>query len=619
MLRPAGGRSPKIKSQQRKSKEEQQAVAIYSASVSTIGRSAGRSATAAAAYRTGTLVIDERQGLIHDYTRKSGVDHVSRHYPEGVADIGTDELWNRAELAESKKNANVARELLIALPHELQPFQRRALAEAISGKLVERFHVAVESSVHLPDKEGDQRNHHAHILFTTRVMDSEGKLGDKTRALDERYGRGPKEIEWIREMVEIETNLALERAGLDVRVDRRTLEEQQAAALAAGDLEAAKELDRAPQTHEGPRVTQIRRECEKAGREPLGALDIAAANDAIGFDLDAGRVELAEVISMIEHLEKRNAERDTAHAEAIHENTLRDSLKVALTDFDSVRSERIDLAIKLDQGKPRCVLDALDLKKEMVRANKEADAWRKAHPIAARLADSTGVKLETDRTAEHASAAYLKSPALKEARAWTAENKIDKARYVELTETLESSKVEIRALKKELSTLNTADPEVTRAIKDEVAQAVEHAQPEIAAFVDNHRTEIAAAADMGGVEAWMSSEIIETGNPVIDQMSRKAAQFRSRMMREELQRAEQNDAIAGQAIQKFQASLRKALDGSLRSAAREAEPQIDYAAEARRITAEAAERALRAPKQAPAEYVPTWKRGKQHDGFEPGR
>jgi hypothetical protein len=592
-------------------------VAIYSASVSTIGRSAGRSATAAAAYRTGTVVIDERQGLIHDYSRKGGVDHVSRHYPEGVADMGTDELWNRAELAEKKKNANVARELLIALPHELQPFQRRELAEVISGKLVGRFHVAVESSVHLPDKEGDQRNHHAHILFTTRVMDSDGKLGDKTRALDERYGRGPKEIEWIREMVEIETNLSLEAAGLDVRVDRRSLEQQQAAAFAAGDLEAANALDREPQAHEGPRVTQIRREAAREGRAPLGALDIAAANDAIGFNQQAAKAELAEVVSMIQHIEKRTAEHVIAHDEALHENQLRDKLKTAVIAHKKVQSERADLGIKLDQGKPFFVYEARDFKRAMTNAKTEAEAWRKAHPIAAKIADSSGFKLESDRKADRAAEAYMKSPERPQARTWTAERKADEGRYIELTEALHSSKANIQEAKKELAALNTSDPKVIEQIEHETAQAVEAAHPEIASFVDTNRNEIAACADFGGVDVWMSSEIIETGNPVLDQLSRKASQFRSRMMREERQRVEKNDSIQAQAVAKYQAVFRRDFENAFASAVREVEPRIDQAAEARKLAVEAAAAAIRKRKQAPEPYVPTWKRDNRNDDDSP--
>lgn len=222
--------------------------------------------------------------------------------------MSTSELWNKAEAAEVRKNSVVARELVVALPHELDREQRIELADKMAGELVERYKVAAEVSVHLPDKEGDKRNHHAHIMFTTREMDSKGELGAKTRVLDDRIKTGPEEVQWMRGMVESKTNEALERAGRGERIDMRSLADQRTAALEAGDHERAKELDRPATQHEGPRVTQIRREAEKAGREPLGALDRAAANDSV-HGLVKDRLELKQVSAQIIDFEKARAER----------------------------------------------------------------------------------------------------------------------------------------------------------------------------------------------------------------------------------------------------------------------------------------------------------------------
>ena len=419
-------------------------------------------------------------------------------------------------------------------------------------------------------------------------------------------------------MVEQETNAALEAAGVESRVDCRSLEDQRAAALESGDLELAQELDRAPQVHEGPRVTEIRREAARDGREPLSALDRAAANDDAGFDLDAGKAELAEVVSMIEYIEKREAERATAHDEASREDALRDKLKAAVIEHKKRQSERADLGSKLDQGKPLFMSEARDLKRAMVNAKNEAEAWRKAHPIVAKIAESAGIKLETDIKADRAAEAYMKSPERLQARTWTVERKVDEGRYDELTATLKISKAEILELKDELAVLNRADPEVIEQIKSETAQAVEAARPEIADFVDNNRAAIAAAAGFGGVDAWISTEIITTGNPAIDDLSRKAAQFRSRMLREETARAEKNEHLMSHAVRKAQDSFRKTFDSAFRSAACEAEPRIDHAAESRKRAVEAAAAALRAPQQAAKPYVPTWKRGHDTDlKYEP--
>jgi len=288
-------------------------VALYSVSVKTVGRSSGRSSTAAAAYRNAERIVNERTGEVHDYRRRSGVAYTEAFAPAGVAPIPSAILWNRAEAAETRKNANVAREVLVALPHELDQVQRRDLAKAIAQDLANRYGTAGTLAIHLPDKEGDQRNHHVHILMTTRRVDAEGTFGEKTRELDDLKRRGPLEVEWIRHMIESRTNHALEQAGSENRVDRRSLAQQQRAALAAGDQLRADQLDRPATVHEGPRVTQIRREAARAGRAPLGVLDRAAVNDDI-HQLVAERKELARVSAQILDFETARLAREQMDA-----------------------------------------------------------------------------------------------------------------------------------------------------------------------------------------------------------------------------------------------------------------------------------------------------------------
>ena len=282
-------------------------MALYSASVKPVSRSSGRTATAAAAYRNAERITDERTGVIHDYSRRSGVDHVESFAPVGMAPQASAELWNKAEAAEVRKNARVAREVLVALPHELDQVQRRELAKSIAQGLADRYGTAGTLAVHQPDREGDNRNHHVHILMTTRRLDASGQLGEKTRELDD-VKRGPQEVEWIREMIEGQTNRSLECAGVEGRVDRRSLLEQRAAALDARDTDRAELLDRPATLHEGPRVTQIRREAARAGRAPLGALDRAAANDQsrqLGRDRAQLRQVSAQIIDFQEARERR--------------------------------------------------------------------------------------------------------------------------------------------------------------------------------------------------------------------------------------------------------------------------------------------------------------------------
>lgn len=220
-------------------------VAIYHCSVRTMSRTDGRSAVAAAAYRSGTLLIDERTGTTHDYRRRSGVADSFILLPDNVPDDLTNRaaLWNGAEAAEKRKNSRVAREIIIALPHELAETDRAALTMALAAWLRDRFGVAVDMAIHEPAKgDGhDPRNHHAHLLFTTREMGSDG-FGKKTRCLDDKT-QGPQEIEAIRYAWECLANAALAKAGYDERIDRRTLQ--------------AQGIDRVPQMHIGPKAKAI--------------------------------------------------------------------------------------------------------------------------------------------------------------------------------------------------------------------------------------------------------------------------------------------------------------------------------------------------------------------------
>jgi hypothetical protein len=94
-------------------------MSIFHCSAKSISRATGRSATAAAAYRAGERITDDRTGEVHDYRRKKGVLHAQIFVPSGVRVPSRSALWNMAEAAENRKDAKVAREWEIALPSEL--------------------------------------------------------------------------------------------------------------------------------------------------------------------------------------------------------------------------------------------------------------------------------------------------------------------------------------------------------------------------------------------------------------------------------------------------------------------------------------------------------------------
>ena len=221
-------------------------MAIYSLAVQMIKRSEGHSATAAAAYRAGALVVDDRTGERHDYRRKQGVISSAIIAPDGCPDWARNRsiLWNRAEAAETRINSQVARELRIALPHELTVEQQEILVDAYCREVANRYGVPVDRSMHEPNRKGDQRNGHWHGLIPTRYVEADG-LGKKIRLLDDRK-TGPAEVEWMRSTWAEMANAALERAGVQARIDHRSYERQG--------------LDVIPTLHMGSRLNDLQRD-----------------------------------------------------------------------------------------------------------------------------------------------------------------------------------------------------------------------------------------------------------------------------------------------------------------------------------------------------------------------
>ena len=124
-------------------------MAIYHASTKPISRTAGRSSVAAAAYRAGAALVDERTGLVHDYTRKGGVVSADIITADGET-LDRAALWNAAEVAEKRKDARTAREWIVALPSELDAGQRHELALSFGAELARRYGVAVEARARTP-------------------------------------------------------------------------------------------------------------------------------------------------------------------------------------------------------------------------------------------------------------------------------------------------------------------------------------------------------------------------------------------------------------------------------------------------------------------------------------
>lgn len=299
-------------------------MAIYHLSIKSVSRATGRSATAAAAYRSGSEIHDERTGEEHDYTRKRGIEHAEIVLPDSAAhnDINWPRdraaLWNAAELAEKRKDSRVAREYEVALPAELNPEQRLELVREFSREIANRYGCAVDAAIHAPHREGDERNHHAHLLATTRQITATG-MGEKTAVElsdTDRKKRGlpvaSKELAGIRERWAQMSNEALERHGHTARIDHRTLAAQREDALQRGDTEKAAELDREPTKHLGVAATAMERKGQST--------DLGEFNRRIAEAAEAGRIarELqqlnASILDVSGDLATALKERDEARA-----------------------------------------------------------------------------------------------------------------------------------------------------------------------------------------------------------------------------------------------------------------------------------------------------------------
>lgn len=221
-------------------------MAIFMASTKSVSRAKGQNAVAAAAYRAGDKLLDEdkEHGKTHDYEKRSGVLSADIILPTALigGDIDRAELWNMAERNETRKNSRVAREWLIALPHELSEQDRKDLAHDFARTLADRYQVIADCAIHVPTDKEIQRgasplNFHAHILLTTRTatIDDDGKVvltkdkADSEISDDDRRKKGlPRmsvEVKAVRELWEHTANKVLEEKGHNL-IDSRSYKSQ---------------------------------------------------------------------------------------------------------------------------------------------------------------------------------------------------------------------------------------------------------------------------------------------------------------------------------------------------------------------------------------------------------
>ena len=216
-------------------------MAIYHLSIKIISRGKGKSAVAAASYRSGEKIKNEYDGIVHDFTRKGGIAHTEillpQNAPQEFSDRGT--LWNSVEKIEKSKNSQLAREIEIALPKELNREKQIELVR-------EYVKVGMCADIALHDK--NDGNPHAHILLTMRPLNEDKTWGAKSKKeyiLDENeekvklkngnyktrkintvdWNEQDKAEEWRKTWADI-TNKYLEENSIQEKVDHRSYQRQ---------------------------------------------------------------------------------------------------------------------------------------------------------------------------------------------------------------------------------------------------------------------------------------------------------------------------------------------------------------------------------------------------------
>ena len=410
---------------------------------SVVKRSEGHSAVAAAAYRAGEKLTEERTGEVHDYSRRGGVNASEILAPPGSPAwaLSRETLWNRVESAERRQDAQVAREIRVAIPCELSRDAGRDLVrDYVRREFVDRGMVA---DVAWHDEDGP--NPHSHILLTMRRIEHED-FGKKAR---EWNGREPI-LGWREAWADC-ANQALAAHGSHERIDHRTLEAQRVDAEARGDHEAALRLDRPPTMHRGKVLTHRPAEAAPdrhlrfadAEAERLMAIGLAArvtseaaAQTRLGRELDAAIGEVLDAIPAETRAERLAnvrqppavtplptppvIERDVLMAEVARRQADRENRELIDAIPEETRAERLANVRRPPEQRPlprppeiqRDVLMAEVARREKERIDAAEVARRETERVAAAKAAAAA-----EREAERVAAAEAKRVAAAKAAA----------------------------------------------------------------------------------------------------------------------------------------------------------------------------------------------------------
>jgi hypothetical protein len=278
-------------------------MAIFHLTAKVISRGKGQSAVAAAAYRSGERLRDEQANEQKFYqARAERIEFTAIMAPKDAPDWAQDrnQLWNHAERAEKRKDAQLSREIEVSLPHELTPQQREWLVKDFAREAFVRKGYAVDIAIHAPDKNSDDRNHHAHIMVTMRTLGEDGFAAKKDPAMNRREQLG----EWREQWAHL-ANRHLERHGHEARIDHRSLKQQG--------------IEREAGIHLGYAANEMAQRGAQSDR--MDALrQVIARNDI--------RVEVGKI------------ERELAHLERVEKAQTRDNAPPSVPEKMDLKSDR---------------------------------------------------------------------------------------------------------------------------------------------------------------------------------------------------------------------------------------------------------------------------------------
>ncbi|MBV9771685.1 MAG: MobA/MobL family protein [Bryobacterales bacterium] len=241
----------------------------YHMTAKVVSRAKGDSMVAKAAYNSRTSIMEERTGEVKDYSRhkdKPLASFVFVNAPE-LRDPGT--LWNFYDAQETRKNAQIGFSFIAAQPHELTDEQRGFIVKDFMREQFLRKGVASQADIHSPDRQGDDRNYHVHILASLRKVSKDG-LGEKVFTWDDRE----KNLAQWREKWAERTARELEKAGFKQEAERWRYghlpqEQQRQKALERGDLEWAERKEADATKHLGPTASDMERKGKRSDRGNL--------------------------------------------------------------------------------------------------------------------------------------------------------------------------------------------------------------------------------------------------------------------------------------------------------------------------------------------------------------